>query len=56
MIGLTPDVVDVKVPRHGTLRITFAEGEVEVLSRMRGPVFEHSYWSLVVSGPRGLTT
>jgi hypothetical protein len=45
MIGLTPDIVDVKVPRHGTLRIMFAdglEGEVEVLSRMRGPVFERA--------------
>lgn len=45
MIGLTPDIVDVKVPQHGTLRITFAdglEGEVEVLSRMRGPVFERA--------------
>jgi hypothetical protein len=45
MIGLTPDIVDVEVPQHGTLRITFAdglEGEVEVLSRMRGPVFERA--------------
>jgi hypothetical protein len=45
MIGLTPDITDVEVLRHGTLRITFAdglEGEVEVLSRMRGPVFERA--------------
>jgi hypothetical protein len=45
MIGLTPDIIDVKVPRHGTLRITFAdglEGEVEVLGRMHGPVFERA--------------
>jgi hypothetical protein len=45
MIGLTPDITDVAVPRHGTLRITFSdglEGEVEVLSRMRGPVFERA--------------
>ena len=45
MIGLTPDITDVEVPRHGTLRITFADGlkgEVEVLSRMRGPVFERA--------------
>jgi hypothetical protein len=45
MIGLTPDITDVEVPRHGTLRIRFAdglEGEVEVLSRMHGPVFERA--------------
>ena len=42
MIGLTPDITDAVVPRHGTLRLTFADGlagEVEVLDRMRGPVF-----------------
>jgi hypothetical protein len=45
MIGLTPDITDVEVPRHGTLRIRFAdglEGEVEVLDRMHGPVFERA--------------
>jgi hypothetical protein len=45
MIGLTPDITDVEVLRHGTLRITFADGlagEVEVLSRMHGPVFERA--------------
>lgn len=45
MIGLTPDITDVEVPRHGTLRIKFAdglEGEVDVLDRMRGPVFERA--------------
>ncbi|MGH2988497.1 MAG: DUF2442 domain-containing protein [Solirubrobacterales bacterium] len=33
----------VAVPRHGVLRLTFADGltgEVEVLERMRGPVFD----------------
>jgi hypothetical protein len=43
MIGLTPDITDVAVPRHGTLRLTFADGltgEVAVLDRMRGPVFD----------------
>jgi len=43
MIGLTPDITTVETPRHGVLRLTFADGlagEVEVLSRMRGPVFE----------------
>ena len=42
MIGLTPDVTEVAVVRHGVLRLTFADGligEVEVLDRMRGPVF-----------------
>jgi hypothetical protein len=45
MVGLTPDITGVEVPRHGTLRITFADGltgEVEVLSRMHGPVFERA--------------
>jgi hypothetical protein len=45
MIGLTPDITGVEVPRHGALRITFADGltgEVEVLSRMHGPVFERA--------------
>ena len=42
MIGLTPDITDVAVVRHGTLRLTFADGlvgEVDVLERMHGPVF-----------------
>ena len=42
MTGLTPDITVVTVPRHGVLRLTFADGvagEVEVLERMRGPVF-----------------
>jgi hypothetical protein len=33
------DITSVEVPRHGTLRITFADGlkgEVDVLSRMHG--------------------
>jgi hypothetical protein len=45
MIGLTPDVTDVAVLRHGVLRVTFADGatgEVEVLDRMRGPVFDEA--------------
>lgn len=43
MIGLTPDITAVEVPRHGVLRITFSDGlvgEIEVLGRMRGPIFE----------------
>jgi Protein of unknown function (DUF2442) len=42
MIGLTPDITDASVARHGVLRLTFADGvtgEVDVLGRMRGPVF-----------------
>lgn len=43
MIGLTPQLTDVSVPRHGVLALAFADGtagEVEVLDRMVGPVFE----------------
>jgi uncharacterized protein DUF2442 len=43
MNGLTPDITAVEVVRHGVLRLTFADGlsgEVDVLNRMRGPVFE----------------
>jgi hypothetical protein len=45
MSGLTPDIVAVAVLRHGVLRLTFADGlvgEVEVLDRMRGPVFDEA--------------
>ena len=45
MIGLTPDITAVEVARHGMLRLTFADGligEVDVLDRMRGPVFEQA--------------
>jgi hypothetical protein len=45
MIGLTPDITKAVVLRHGRLRLTFADGltgEVEVLDRMRGPVFERA--------------
>ena len=43
MIGLTPNITDVKVVSHGVLYVVFADGlsgEVDVLERMRGPVFE----------------
>jgi hypothetical protein len=43
MNGLTPDITAVRVVRHGVLALTFADGlvgEVEVLDRMRGPVFD----------------
>ncbi|MGH2893133.1 MAG: DUF2442 domain-containing protein [Solirubrobacteraceae bacterium] len=42
MTGLTPDITSVSVVRHGVLDLAFADGlcgEVEVLDRMRGPVF-----------------
>ena len=42
MTGLTPDITAVRVVRHGVLHLEFADGlsgEVEVMSRMRGPVF-----------------
>jgi hypothetical protein len=45
MIGLTPDITDVSVVRHGVLHLTFADGlagDVDVLNRMRGPVFEQA--------------
>lgn len=45
MIGLTPDIATVAVVRHGVLRLTFTDGligEVDVLDRMRGPVFEQA--------------
>ena len=43
MTGLTPDITEAEVVRHGVLRLTFADGlsgEVDVLDRMYGPVFE----------------
>lgn len=43
MKGLTPDITAAEAVRHGVLRLTFADGlngEVDVLDRMRGPVFE----------------
>ena len=45
MIGVTPDITKASVVRHGVLHLTFADGttgEVAVLERMRGPVFEHA--------------
>lgn len=45
MIGLTPDITNLAMPRHGTLRLTFADGlagEVDVLDRMHGPVFDEA--------------
>lgn len=43
MNGITPDITAVEVAGHGVLRLTFADGlsgEVDVLDRMRGSVFD----------------
>jgi len=43
MTGLTPDITHAAVVRHGVLALMFSDGltgEVDVLDRMRGPVFE----------------
>jgi hypothetical protein len=45
MIGLTPDITEARVVRHGVLALTFADGlqgEVDVFDRMNGPVFEEA--------------
>ena len=45
MIGLTPDITEAVVVRHGVLDLRFADGlrgEVAVLERMRGPVFDQA--------------
>lgn len=45
MTGLTPDITAAAAVRHGVLALTFADGlrgEVEVLDRMQGPVFEEA--------------
>ena len=49
MNGLTPDITAVEVVRHGILRLAFADGlggEVDVLDRMRSPVFEDARTSV----------
>jgi Protein of unknown function (DUF2442) len=45
MNGLTPDITDASVLRHGVLALTFADGltgDVDVLDRMCGPIFERA--------------
>ena len=45
MIGQTPDITEATVVSHGVLRLTFADGlagEVDVLDRMNGPVFDQA--------------
>lgn len=42
MTGLTPEITEATVVRHGVLALRFADGlsgEVDVLDRMQGPVF-----------------
>jgi hypothetical protein len=45
MIGLTPDITEVTTVSHGVLRLVFADGlsgQVDVLARMDGPVFDRA--------------
>jgi Protein of unknown function (DUF2442) len=45
MIGLTPDITEAVAVRHGVLRLVLADGltgEIDVLDRMRGPVFDQA--------------
>jgi hypothetical protein len=64
MIGLTPDITEARVVRHGVLALTFADGlqgEVDVLDRMRGPVFEQArtpagFANVEVDGETGTVT
>ena len=45
MIGLTPHLTTVAVRAHGVLGLVFDDGlvgDIEVLPRMNGPVFEHA--------------
>jgi hypothetical protein len=55
MIGLTPDITEVTPVSHGVLRVVFADGlsgEVAVLGRMRGPVFDRARTSAGFSEAR----
>lgn len=64
MIGRTPDITEATAVRHGVLHLTFSDGltgEVEVLGRMRGPVFEtartaEGFARLVVDRETGTVT
>ena len=45
MAGLTPDITAAELVRHVVPRPTFADGlagDVDVLDRMRGPVFDRA--------------
>ena len=45
MSGLTPDITEVTVLRHGVVELAFADGlkgAVEILPRMQGPVFQRA--------------
>jgi hypothetical protein len=64
MIGLTPDITEVRVVGHGVLALTFADGlkgEVDVLDRMNGPVFDDArtpagFAKVEVDGETGTVT
>jgi hypothetical protein len=46
MTGLTPDITSARAVSYGVLRLTFADGvagDVDVLDRMRGPVFAQAH-------------
>ena len=45
MIGITPDITEVAVIRHGVVRLVFEDGligEVDLLEHLWGPVFERA--------------
>jgi hypothetical protein len=57
MTALVPEITAVSVVCHGTLRLTFADGlsgEIHVLDRMRGPVFDNARTS--EGSPRSQST
>ncbi len=64
MIGLTPDITNARAVRHGVLALTFADGlqgEVAVLERMRGSVFDQArtpegFTKVQVDGETGTVT
>ena len=64
MIGLTPDMTEARVVRHGVLALTFADGlrgDVDVLDRMHGPVFDEArtpagFAKVEVDGETGTVT
>lgn len=64
MIGLTPDITQARAVRHGVLALTFADGlqgEVGVLERMRGDVFDQArtpegFAKVQVDGETGTVT
>ena len=64
MTGLTPDVTEARALSHGVLALVFADGltgEVGVLERMHGPIFEearteHGFAKVRVDAETGTVT